>query len=232
MSTTTAKSVFWQGIRDGSPFIFAAGPFAILFGVVATEAGFNLLEVMSMSILVIAGASQFTAVSQMQEAAPVLLIIAASLAVNLRMALYSAHLSPHFRGAPLWKRALVAYCLVDNAYAVSIKEFEERYDRPQPEKFVYYIACVIPVCIFWYGGTLLGAVVGELIPDSLPMDFALPLAFLGIVTPMVRTLPHLAAAITSIVLTLALTFLPYNFELLLAGLIAMIVGVQVERRLT
>ena len=43
---------------------------------------------------------------------------AASLAVNLRMAMYSASLVAHLGPARLWQRALVAYLNVDQTYAL------------------------------------------------------------------------------------------------------------------
>ena len=55
------KSAFWNGFLDCAPFILVVASFGLLFGVVATEAGLNLLETMSMTVLVIAGAAQFTA---------------------------------------------------------------------------------------------------------------------------------------------------------------------------
>ena len=61
MTSTTTKSAYWMGVRDGAPFILVAAPFAVLFGVIATEVGLNLFEVMSFSFVVIAGAAQFTA---------------------------------------------------------------------------------------------------------------------------------------------------------------------------
>ena len=44
MPPATAKSAYLAGIRDGWPFIFVAGPFAMLFGVVAAEAGLTLAQ--------------------------------------------------------------------------------------------------------------------------------------------------------------------------------------------
>ena len=58
MPATTTKSAFRAGVRDGAPFMVVAAPFALLFGVLATEAGLNLFEVMSFSLVVIAGAAQ------------------------------------------------------------------------------------------------------------------------------------------------------------------------------
>ena len=67
MATETTKSIFWQGVRDGAPFVLVIVPFSILFGVVATEAGLNLVEAMAFSVLVIAGAAQFTAVELLMQ---------------------------------------------------------------------------------------------------------------------------------------------------------------------
>ncbi len=228
MSATTTKSVYRQGFRDGLPFLIVALPFGMLFGVVATEAGMTLAQTMGFSIAVIAGAAQFTALQLMQENAPVLIILATSLAVNLRMAMYSASLAPHLSNAPLWKRALAAYVLVDQVYAVSLA----RYDRPPelntPQKYAYYFGVATPLVPMWYGATFLGARMGAGIPPEFALDFAVPITFLALVAPMLRTVAHLAAALTSVVLSLALAFLPLNLGLLIAALLAMVAGVQVE----
>ena len=86
MPFTTTNSAFWAGVRDGAPFIFVAGPFALLFGVIATEAGLSIFEVISFSVVVIAGAAQFTALQLMQDEAPTVIVLLSALAVSLRVA--------------------------------------------------------------------------------------------------------------------------------------------------
>jgi 4-azaleucine resistance transporter AzlC len=230
VTTSTGKSVLGRGIIDGLPFVLTAAPFGFLFGLVGTEAGLNLVEVMSMAVLVIAGAAQFTALAQMQDAAPVLLVVVAALAVNLRMAIYSAALAPHLGAAPLWQRAVAAYILVDNAYATGIAEFERRPDQPVATKMAYYFAAALPVWIAWYASTLAGALLGGNVPPEYGLDSAVPIAFLAILAPMLKTLAHLAAALTSLVVALALVAMPYNTELLVAAALAMMAGAEVERR--
>ena len=230
MAATSTVSAFWRGFRDGLPFILAAAPFGLVFGVLATEAGLNLVEVMSMSVLVIAGASQLAALAQMQENAPVIMVLAAALAVNMRMAMYSASLAPHLGQAPFWQRAVAAYVLVDNSYAVGVAEFEKKPLMPIRQKMAFYIGCAVPVWVIWYASTLAGAVLGQAIPSEFALDFAVPVAFLAIVAPMLKTLAHVAAALTSIVAALALGFLPYSTGLLIAAGLAMLVGSEVERR--
>ena len=124
MTSSTTNRALWRGTRDSLPFIFVAGPFGLLFGVVASEAGLHLIETFTFSLSVFAGAAQFTAMTLMQEHAPTLIVLVSALAVNLRCAMYSAALTPHLGGAPMWKRALGAFFIVDQSYALSIVEFE------------------------------------------------------------------------------------------------------------
>ena len=75
-------------------------PFGMIFGVLASEAGWTLAQTPAMSVLVIAGASQFTALQLLHEQAPLLIVIATSLAVNLRMAMYRPRSPPISAAAP------------------------------------------------------------------------------------------------------------------------------------
>jgi len=226
--TTTTRKTYWHGVRDGMPFLLVIVPFGLLFGVVATEAGLSVLETLSFSIVVIAGAAQFTAVQLLSENAPTAIILASSLAVNLRMAMYSASLTPHIGGAPLWQRALVAYFTVDQSYACSIMAFEKNPTWTIPQKIAYFFGVVSPVCPLWYIATLAGALLGSAIPPAFALDFAVPITFLALIAPMLHTTAHRAAALASVVLALTFAFLPYNTGLLVAGLGAMIIGAQVE----
>lgn len=228
MSVSTANSFYWKGFRDGAPFVLVSGPFGMLFGVLATEAGLNLVETMTLTATVFAGAAQFTALQLMQVDTPTVIVLASALAVNLRMAMYSASLTPYLGAAPLWQRALAAYLMVDQAYACSIVRFETEPDLTVPQRIGYYFGVVTPVATMWYVCTLLGALLGARIPDSMALDFALPIAFLGMVTPMMRTTAHLAAAGVSVVVALLAAGLPYNLGLIVAGLAGMMTGARVE----
>lgn len=230
MAHSSRMTAYFQGVKDTSPFILVIIPFSMLFGVVATEAGLNVLETLSFSIVVIAGAAQFTALQLMLEDAPTLVVILSALAVNLRMAMYSASLTPHIGGAPLWQRALAAYLTVDQTYAVSVVKYENTPDMPIDEKIAYFFGSVTPICPLWWIFTLVGALIGESIPASLSLDFAVPITFLAIVAPALRTRAHVAAAVTGASLALLLANMPYNLGLFLAGIGGMMVGARIERR--
>ena len=228
MPITTTKSAFWAGVRDGAPFMVVAGPFALLFGVLATEAGLNVFEVMSFSLVVIAGAAQFTALQLMQDNAPTVIVLVSALAVNLRVAMYSAALTPYLGAAPLWQRIFAAYLLVDQSYALSHAKFDAEPQLSVPQRMAYYFGTCTLVMATWFGCSYAGAALGTALPPDVPLDFALPIAFLSMVAPMMRTLPHLVAAGVAVVVSLLTAPVPYSLGLLIAGLGGMMAGAQCE----
>ncbi|GAB4267669.1 MAG: AzlC family ABC transporter permease [Pararhodobacter sp.] len=224
----SSRGAFSEGVRAGLPFVLIVGPFGLVFGVVATDAGLDILQTLAFSVTVFAGAAQLTAVQLMTENAPVFVILVTALAVNLRMAMYSASLAPHIGKAPVWQRALAAYLMVDQAYAISHLDYENRPDRPLPDKMAFYFGAIAPIAPMWFLGTLAGAMLGNRIPPSMPIGLAVPIAFLALVGPMLRTLAHVAAAFVSVAGTLLLAFLPYDLGLLIAAVAALIAGAMVE----
>lgn len=232
MQTVSDRSQFIKGMKQGAPFILVIVPFGLLFGVVATEAGLNVFEALAFSVVVIAGAAQFTALQLLSDNLPAAIALVSALAVNLRMAMYSASITPHLGQMPLWKRAFAAYLLVDQTYATSVLEFEKNPDRTPSQKFAFFVGTASAVVPLWYASTITGALLGNSIPEGLALDFAVPITFLAIIAPALRTLAHIAAAFTSIILALVLMGLPYNLGLLIAAITAMAVGAEVERRMT
>lgn len=223
------RSAYWQGVRGGAPFILVIAPFGMLFGVVATEAGFSLVQTMAMTALVIAGAAQFASVQLLVDGAPVFVAILTGLAVNLRMVMYSASLTPHLSKALTWQKVLISYFMVDQSYGVSIAKFERAPEMPLTDKVAFFFGAISAVAPFWYGFSFVGALVGSTIPPEYALDFAIPITFIALVAPSLRSLPHLSAAVVSVVVSLALAWLPYNLWLVIAAVLAMITGAQVEK---
>lgn len=224
----TRSQAFWRGYLDCAPFIIIVVPYSMLFGVVARDAGLDVLQTMSMSVLVIAGASQFTALALLQDQAPVFIALLTALAVNLRMAMYSAALVPHVGHARLGVRALMAYLMVDQAFAVAVRTYEDNPTMPTGVKVAYYFGCMMLICPIWYGFTLTGALVGQALPASLSLDFAVPVCFIAMVAPLLRSLPHVVAAFVSALAAIGFAWVPWSLGLIIAAGIAMVAGAQTE----
>jgi predicted branched-subunit amino acid permease len=61
------------------------------------------------------------------------------------------------------------------------------------------------------------------------IDFAVPVTFIALFAPALRTLPHLAAALVSVAAALIFAGLPYSTGVLVAAGLAMVTGAEVER---
>jgi predicted branched-subunit amino acid permease len=228
MAASTAKSAYLRGLRDGAPFLIMAIPFALVFGVVAMDAGLQLSQTLGFSILVVAGASQFAALQMMLDDATIAVVLMAALAVNLRMAMYSASLVPHLGNAPLWQRAVVSYLMFDQSYVMSLMEYERVPAMSVAEKLGYYLGVASLIAPMWMIATAIGALVGAQIPPGYALDFIVPIMFLAMVGPMLKTLAHVGAAFTSAALGLLLAGLPSGMGLLMAAGFAMAVGAVIE----
>ena len=228
MTITTTKSAFWAGVRDGFPFIIMVAPFAALFGVVAIEVGLTVVQTMGFTVLVIAGASQFAALQLMTENAAIGFVLLAALAVNLRMAMYSAALAPHLGKAKLWQRVLIGYLNFDQSYMMSVARYEDEPDMVLEQKVAFYLGVALAISPFWCAFTFVGVKIGAAIPQGIEVSFMIPIAFLTMVTPMMKSLAHIAAAFVSVVVALALAWLPSGSGLLVGAVCAMVVGVAVE----
>jgi predicted branched-subunit amino acid permease len=208
MPESGIRRAFWQGFRDGAPFLLVVVPFGLLFGAVAAEAGWSLAEIMATSFLVIAGASQFTMLQLISENAPTLIVVGTALAVNLRMAMYSAALAPHLGPAPLWQRALACYFLTDQTYGAAINRYALQSRMTTRQKIAHFFGAATPVCGPWYVASWVGAVAGAAIPAGIGIDFAVPITFIALFAPALRSLPLVAAAVVSVAAALAFAGLP------------------------
>ena len=216
------------GFIQALPFLLVLIPFSLLFGVVATAAGLDLAQAMAFSVLVLAGASQFTAVQLLTDHAPVLIVLASALAINLRMAMYSASLTPWIGSAPAWQRALVAYVLIDQTYGLAMQQFERYPNLTVPQRMAYLAGATPVLCLPWMAFTYIGATAGPLIPADWPLDFAVPITFLAMIAPMLGTRAHVAAAGVAILASLLLSGLPTGTGVLIAGPLGMAAGALVE----
>lgn len=227
MSSTSRA--FKKGIIASLPFLLMVGPFGMLFGVVATEAGMTVLQSMVMTSVVVAGAAQFSAVQILNDGQAFYIAVLTGLAVNMRMAMYSASIAKYVGEAPIYKRALLSYLMVDQTYALGVSKYEQEPDMSINEKLGYFYGTAFLIFPTWFITSYIGIIVGAAIPPEYALDFAIPVAFLAIVAPNLRSIPHIVAAVVSVIIALILQDIPYNLWLMIAAVIAMIAGAQTEK---
>lgn len=225
--TNTQQSVFLAGARDTFPLLVGAWPFGVIFGALAVTSGFSPLGAAAMSAFVFAGSAQFIAVGLVAAGTPGIIIVLTTFLVNLRHMLYSATLAPHLgRISTCWLVPL-GFWLTDESFAVAATHFDQNI---KDHKHWYLFGSEIAMYLNWQIVTWIGIVAGQQIrdPQTWGLDFAMVVTLLGILVPMVKGRPMLAAALVSAGAALLADPLPYRFGLLVAALLGIAAGVLAE----
>ena len=179
MSEENAKKEFWRGARASIPIIVAVIPFGLLFGALAVDNGLSIGQAGLMSASIFGGASQMVGIELFGQKISPLLIVFSIFAVNFRHVLYSAAIGRQFARWPVAKQAVAFFLLTDPQYA----EAERKIGETGSVGFAWYLGMGLALYLSWIGETLLGALFGGLIrnPETLGIDFLLPIYFLGLV---------------------------------------------------
>ncbi|GAB7008826.1 AzlC family ABC transporter permease [Halorubrum trueperi] len=227
MDDTSADGDLWAGVRDVSPLILGIAPFALVAGIAAVDAGLGLVEAVGMSVIVFAGASQLAALDLIGSNAPLAVVIGTAVVINVRMVMYSASIAPHFSRYARRMRAGLAYFLTDQAYAISVAEFDANPDR---SRWRYYLGAGATLWIVWQIGTVVGVVVGAGVPDAWGLTFAVPLVFLALLVPAMKDRPTTAAGVAGGSVAVVAAGIPLNLGLLVGAITGILVGLLTEAR--
>jgi predicted branched-subunit amino acid permease len=188
----------------------------VSFGVLAEAAGMGAAAPIVMSATTFAGSAQFAAASILDDGGGVAAAVTAAALLNARYAPISISVAPGFSGS-LLRRLLESQLIVDESWAVSHRG-GGRFDH----RVLLGAGLLLYPC--WVGGTVVGALGGELLgdPNELGLDAAFPALFLALLYPMLRTRRTLIAAACGAALALALTpFAPPGVPIVAAAAVCL-----------
>ena len=223
----SARSEFWAGVREEMPLIFGVAPFGLVFGVLGLESGLTLWQTILMSSILFGGASQIVFAQLWAAGVPALIVGGSVCVINLRHVLYSASIAAYLRHLPLRWRILLGYLLTDEAYAISIRRLQ--HEPPSSNQHFHLLGSGMLLWVSWQFATIFGVLVGGTIPDSWSLSFAIPLTFIAIVAPILKTRADLAAAMTAGTIAIIGQPLPWNSWLIIAAICGILAGWLVGR---
>ena len=214
--------IFLKGIKDVSPLMIPVVPFGIIFGVLAIELGFNGYTTMGMSIIIFGGASQIIFLQLFSAGASSLVILSSVGGVNSRHLLYGAVLSEHLSELKLSWKIIISYFLVDQAFAVSSSYLKNNNDK---NKHFHLFGAGVTCWVIWQITTLIGIILGSIIPDRLGLTFAIPLTFLSLLVNDFRKLVNVIVILVSgTIATLGFQIIPFKAYVIVASLSGLIVA--------
>jgi len=216
-----------EGLAAAWPICLGYFPIGMALGVLARQAGLSPLDIGLMSLLVFAGSAQFIAVAMLASGASAGAIVATTFVVNFRHVLMSSALAVHLHGVSRKFLALFAYGVTDESFAVNMARFRSGgWDRWRA-LVVHHAANGV-----WIGATVIGALVGSLIPPgAFGIDFALPAMFLALLVPQFQSRIHvITAGLAAAGSVICFLTIPGDSNAAIAAVVAASIGYLLQRR--
>lgn len=217
----------WIALRECTPVVLGVVPFGITCGIMGLTAQMSGLETILMSIFVFAGAAQFIGITMLGAGITGWgIIILTTLLVNLRHLIMGSSLAPYMTKLPFSLQAFLAFFLTDEAYALTISRiYKAKYSM------LYQLTVSTTLYLVWVLATLAGVVLGSYISDPLTwgLDFAMPATFLVLLIPLLVDRKSLIVfGMAAVVSVLAAIYLPGKWYIIIACLIASLMGGLLE----
>ena len=120
-------------------------------------------------------------------------------------------------------RVILGYLLTDEAYAISIRRF---INEPNTSFLHFHLLGTgITLFLSWQISTLTGVLLGGDLPQFLDLQFIIPLTFIAIIIPMIRSISTFLVVISSAFCGLIFKNLDISFWIIISGFIGVLVGI-------
>lgn len=172
---------FIRGVRGGIPIGMGYLPVSFSFGIMAVSCGLEWWQALLISMTTLTSAGQLAALGVMVHPGQYIEMLVSQLTINLRYSFMSMSLSqkttPEFRGVRRW---LLGFFMTDEIFAVASAE--------QQVSTKFFMGLAVMPYIGWATGTLLGSVLGNILPPLVMNALCLAIygMFLAIIAPVAR----------------------------------------------
>lgn len=217
---------FQAGAKDIAGISPGVAAWGLVTGVAMVKSGLSVPLALLMNLVVYAGSAQLATVPLIVTNAPMWVIWATALCVNLRFVIFSAQWRPYFKHRSRGERAWLGYISTDMTYVMFMKRFAEpREDEGQIE---YFLGASAVNCLAWQVPAIIGIVLADVIPTQWGLGFAGVLALLGLTYSMVSDRATLLSAVIAGCAAVAAFALPLRLHLVVAIAAAVCVGLVID----
>jgi predicted branched-subunit amino acid permease len=217
---------FRRGVADMGTVAPGVAAWGLITGITMVKSGLSVPLALAMTLLVFAGSAQLAALPLIASGAPLWVIWATALCVNLRFVIFSAQWRPYLRHLPQGTRLRLAYFTADLNFVV----FMRRWPRPEPAagQLPYIWGGVAINWGSWQLASIAGILLADVIPPQWGIGFAGTLALVALVCALLSDRATAAAAAVAGAAAVAAYALPLKLNILVAIAAAVAAGLLVD----
>lgn len=206
MNSSVSPYRYRDGLREGLPIGLGYLSVSFGFGISAVGQGLHALEAVLISMTNLTSAGQVAGVAVIAAGGTAIEMLLTQLIINLRYALMGISMTQRLddRAKPWWRRMLLCMTLTDEIYAAAVT-------KPDSVGPSYLWGLLTAPYVGWTLGTLLGSVVGSILPPRLEAALGIMIyaMFLAIVVPPMRRERGICVAVAvAAALRCVMTYVP------------------------
>ena len=215
------RSDFLKGMTHGIPIALGYISVSFGFGIAAVRAGLSVAAAVGISASNLTSAGQAAGVEIIAAGGTLIELALSQLVINLRYSLMGLSLSQKLDDSfTVPHRLLASYGITDEIFAVAAAQ-------PGKLKPSYMYGLILISALGWTGGTLLGAVAGQALPQmfTAAMGILLYGMFIAIIIPPSRKSKSvfgavLIAALISLLFKFVFTKISVGFAIIISASVA------------
>lgn len=217
---------FKKGLKDGLPIAIGYLSVSFAFGILAVNSGLPIWAPIVTSLTNFTGTGQFVGTTLIAAGASIAEIAFTLLIINARYVLMSISLSQRLEKVSIWKKLIIAFGNTDEIFAVAVCKYCDL-------SFKYMAGLILCSFSGWVGGTVLGALCGSIIPQSIlsAMGIALYAMFIAIIIPPAKkSRAVLLVVALGALISVAIYYIPFinqlnsSWRIIIAGVLSTLIG--------
>lgn len=222
-------------IQDMLAASVAMGAWGLVTGVAMVQSGLSTGQAIGMSLLVFAGSAQLASLPLLAAGAPLPIIWASALILNLRFVIYSVAIKPFFRSHSFFRKLIYGVGATD----VVVAEFLRRFEGPESAALVrlakqrgidvYFRSAAVLIWLVWQACSMAGIFLANMIPTQWSLEFVAMLALLAMLLPMLVDRAGVVCVVAAGVVAGLTVWMPLNLGVLLAVVVGVILAMLVDR---
>ncbi len=217
-----------EGVRTMAPAGIAIAAWGLVTGVAMVKGGLSVTMALIMTVAVFAGSAQLAVLPLLVSGAPLPIVWATALLVNLRFVIFAAAMRGYFVSMPWKQRLLASYFNGDVGFALFVRRFSDDPERGTPFQLGFFYGAAAVNWVSWQVSSIAGILLAGLAPTDWGLELAAVLALVAVLVPMVRRLPAIMGVVVTGVLSVALVHLPLKLGLVISVLAGVTVAVVLE----
>ena len=196
---------YTRGLKAGIPIALGYLSVSFTFGIIAISYGLSWWQALVISMTTVTSAGQFAGIGIMLHPGQYFQMLISQITINIRYSFMSISVGQkadgRFTGLSRW---ILGFMMTDEIFAVATQE--ETVSRS------FFAGLATLPYLGWSAGTLLGAILGSILPDRLMSALSLATyeMFVAIVVPeMKKSRPVLIVVVLAMLLSCVFHYIPF-----------------------